>query len=99
MEVSQLQPFCPIPFMQIHEHRLLQLCLPIVYRDRVIMPVQPMDESLYRRFVDMAYVGRCLTGFTTRKHRVGVDEPERINDDFAFDGLNGVYNDSHRARV
>lgn len=76
--------------MQIHEHRLLKFCLAVVDCNRVVMTVQTMDKGLNGRFVDVANVRRCLTGFSTRDNGVRVDQSEGVDYDFALDGLNGV---------
>ena len=47
LEVAQLETFCPVAFMQIHKHRLLELRLAVIDRDGVVVPVQTMDKSLY----------------------------------------------------
>lgn len=90
LEVLQLQSFSPIPLMQIHQHGLLELRLPIRHSDRVVMPVQAMDKSLDAGLVDMSDIRSRLSRFLTHDDTVGVDESEGVNHDFALDGLDGV---------
>ena len=89
-KIPQLQALRPIPLMQIHQHRLLQLRLPIRHSDRIIMPVQSMDESLDGRLVDVPDVRCGLARFLAHDDAVRVDEAEGVDDYFAFDGLDGV---------
>ena len=53
-----------------------------------------MDEGLDGGFVEVAEVGGGLPWFLAEHEELGGDEPECVNHDFAFDGLNGV--DDHR---
>lgn len=57
------------------------------------MPVQTMYEGLYARFVQVAQVTRRLARFLAEHERLRVDKAESIDDDFAFDGLDGVDDD------
>jgi len=63
------------------------------------VPVQAVDEGLDRGLVDVPDVGRRLARFLTEDDGVGIDEPECVNDDFAFDGLDGVDDDGDGAWV
>jgi hypothetical protein len=85
--------------VQVHEHGLLELGLAVVDGDGVVVPVQAVDEALDAGLVDVPDVGRCLAGFLAEDDAVGVDEPERVDDDFALDGLDRVDDDGDRARV
>ena len=96
LEVPQPQTLRPIPLVQIHQHRLLQLRLPVVHGDRVIMPVQPMDQGLNAGLVDMTDIGCRLTGLLTSEDCMWVYESEGVNDDLSFDRLNGVDHDRDR---
>jgi hypothetical protein len=44
-------------------------------------------------------IRRCLAGLAASYDSLWVDEAEGINDDLAFDGLNGVNDDGDRPRV
>lgn len=59
------------------------------------MPIQPMNQRLNTRFVDMPNVGRRLAGFLAKDDAVRVDESECVDDDFALDGLDGVDDDCY----
>lgn len=85
--------------MQIHQHRLLELRLSVVHHDRVVVPVQAVDERLNRRLVDVPDVGCRLPWFLTKYDGVWVDEPECIDDDFSLDGLNWIDDDGDRPWV
>lgn len=99
LEVLQLQALCPIPLVQVHKHGLLQLRLPVIHRYRVVMPIEAMDERLNGRFVDMPDVRRRLAGFLTGEKHVWIDKTEGIDDDFALDGLDWVYDNCDRTGV
>lgn len=43
----------------------------------------------------MANIGGCLSGLATRNDGVRVNEAEGVDDDFPFDGLDGVNDDCH----
>ncbi len=94
LEVPQLQAFCPISLMQIHQHRLFQLRLAIIDDNRVVMSVESVDKGLNGGFVDMPDVRRRLTGFLTQDCGMGIDKAEGIDDYFAFDRLNRINDDS-----
>lgn len=57
------------------------------------MSVEAVDESLDGRLVEMSQVGGTLTRFLAEHERLWVDEPESIDDDLAFDRLDGIDND------
>jgi hypothetical protein len=81
--------------MEVHQHALLQLGLPVVDDDGVVMSVEAVDEGLDRWFVDVPDVRGRLTWFLAENDRVGVDETESVDDHLAFDGLNGVDDDGY----
>ena len=43
-EISQFQTFCPVAFVKVHQHGLLELRLPVVDSDGIIMTIETMDE-------------------------------------------------------
>ena len=57
-----------------------------------------MDEGLDRRLVEMAQVRRRLASFLPEDVGLGVDEPEGVDDDFAFDRLDGIDDNRDRSR-
>lgn len=63
------------------------------------MPVQSVNESLYRRLVDVAYVRSRLAWFLARDDGVWVDQTEGIDDDLSFDGLDRVDDNGDGSRV
>ena len=63
------------------------------------MSVQAVNQTLNARFVDMSDIGRRLARFLAEDDRVGVDQSECVDDDFAFDGLDGVDDDGDGAGV
>lgn len=58
-----------------------------------------MDESLDRGLVQVAQVAGALTRLLAHHQELRVDQSERIDDDFALDGLNRVDDDSDGSRV
>lgn len=62
------------------------------------MSVEAVDKRLDRRFVEMSQVGCTLARLLTEHERLRVDETESINNDFAFNGLNGVNDDGNSSR-
>ncbi len=46
MKVTKFETLGPVPFVQIHQHRLFQLRLAVIDNDRVIMPVQAVNQGL-----------------------------------------------------
>ena len=85
--------------MQVEQHLLLEVVLSIIDRDAVIVPVQPVDQSRNRRFVQVAQVGGGLARLLSEHERLRVDEPKAVDDDFALDRLDRVDHDAHRPRV
>lgn len=63
------------------------------------MPVEPVDQRLYTRLVQVSQITRRLTRLLPRHHVLRVDAPESVNDDFAADGLDGVDDYCHCAGV
>ena len=57
-----------------------------------------MDEGLNGRFVEVAQVGGGLARLLPEHEGLWVDEAEGIDDDFAFDGLDGVDDNGDGAR-
>lgn len=99
LEVLQLQPLRPIPLMQVHQHSLLQLRFAVRDGNRVVMPVQAVDERLDRGLVDVPDVRGCLAGLLAHDDCVRVDEPEGVDYYFALDGLDGVDDDGYGTRL
>ena len=85
--------------MQIHEHVLLELCLPVVHRNRVIVPVEAVNESLDGRFVDMTDIGCSLAGLLAGNYRLWLNEAEGVDNDLALYRLDGVNDHSHRPSI
>lgn len=46
LEILQPQSLRPVFLGQVEQHQLLQLVLPIVDRNRIIMPIQAVYQSL-----------------------------------------------------
>jgi hypothetical protein len=63
------------------------------------MPIQPMDQGLNTRFVQVADVGSGLPRFLVEQHELRVDGPESVDDYFALDGLDRVNDDGHGTLV
>lgn len=63
------------------------------------MPVQPVDQRLYTRLVQMPQIARGLTRLLAGNHILRVDASECVNDDFTADGLDRVDDDGHCAGV
>lgn len=57
-----------------------------------------MDECLYAGLVEMAQVGGGLAGFLPEHEGMWVDEAERVDNDLALYGLDGVDDDGDGAR-
>ena len=99
LKIPQLKPLRPIPLVQVHQHRLLQLRLPVRDRDRVVVAVEPVDERLDRGLVDVPDVGRRLSWFEPLQDHRRIDQPERVDDDLALHGLDRVDDDGDGAAV
>lgn len=84
-------------FVQIHQHILFQPRFPVIDADAVVVSIQAVDEGLNGWFVEMTKIGSCLSRFLTHHECLRVYEAEGIDDDFAFDGLNGVDDDGDGA--
>lgn len=65
------------------------------------MSVQSVNQGLNARFVQVAQVRCSLPWLLTHHKCLGGDEPEGVNDDFAFDRLNGIndYGDGTRGKL
>lgn len=83
--------------MQIHEHVLLEGGLSVVDADRVVMAVQTVDKRLYGGLVEMTDVRGGLAWFVAHHEGLWVDQTESVNDDFSFDGLYGIDDNSDGA--
>lgn len=62
------------------------------------MPIQSVDQGLDAGLVDVPDVRCRLTGLLASEDCMRVNEPEGVNDDLSFDGLNGVDHDRDRTR-
>ena len=51
--------------MQIHEHRLLKLSFSVVDGNRIVVPVEAMDEGLNGGFVNVTDIGGSLSGLVS----------------------------------
>lgn len=54
------------------------------------MPVQAVDEGLDGRFVEVTEIAGTLAGLLAKHQGLGVDQSERVDDDLALDGLDGI---------
>ena len=99
VEVSKLQTFCPISLVQIHQHGLLKIRLPVINCNRVIVSIQAVNEGLYRWLIDMTDIRGRLPRLSSGNDSVGIDEAEGINDYLAFHRLDGINYDSNRSCV
>ena len=90
VEIAQGETLCPVPLVKVHEHRLLELRLPVVHGDRVVVPVKSVNECLDRGLVDVPNVRRRLARLEPLEDHGGVDQPESVDHDLALHGLNGV---------
>lgn len=62
----------------------------VVDSDRVVMPVQTVDQSLNRRFVEMAQIGCGLARLLTKHQGLWVDEAESVDDNLTLNGLDRI---------
>jgi hypothetical protein len=76
--------------VQIHQHVFLQRTLAVIDANTVIVSIKTVNERLDRRLIEMPQVRCTLTGLLAKHERLWVDESESINDNFAFDRLDGV---------
>ena len=83
--------------MQIHQHVLFQPRFPVVDTDAVVVSIQAVDQRLDGWFVEMTEIGGCLSRFLAHHECLRVYEAEGIDDDFAFDGLDGIDDDGDGA--
>lgn len=54
------------------------------------MSIETVDKSLYRGLVKVTKIGSGLAGFLAKHEKLGRNESEGVDDDFAFDGLDGI---------
>lgn len=57
------------------------------------MAVEAVYQGLDGGLIEVAEVRGCLAGFLAEHEGLRVDEAERIDDDFALNGLDGVDDD------
>ena len=97
-KVPQLEAFRPVPLMQIHKHRLFQLSLSVVYDDRVVLPVEAMNESLDGWFGNVSDIRRRLPRFNP-SHGTWGHEAERVDDHLTLHRLDRIYHDGNRTGI
>mmetsp|Transcript_46170 Transcript_46170/g.143021 ORF Transcript_46170/g.143021 Transcript_46170/m.143021 type:complete len:272 (+) Transcript_46170:250-1065(+) len=95
LEAVELQAVLPLLPAQVQQHLLLQVVLPVVDGDGVVVPVQAVDERRDRRLVEVPDVGGRLAGLLAKHQHLVVDEPEAVDDDLTLDGLYRVHHDPH----
>eukprot|EP01018_Ginkgo_biloba_P034745 Gb_24819 [translate_table: standard] len=59
------------------------------------MPIQTMDQSLNRWFIEMPKIRSCLSGLLTKHHSLWIDQPECINHNLSLHTLNGINHHSN----
>ena len=96
-EVVHLQRLGPDLLVQVHQHVLFQPGFPVVDANAVVMPVEAVDQRLDGGFVQVSEVRRRLPRLVAHHQGLWVDEPEGVDDHFAFDGLDGVHDDGDGA--
>ena len=92
--LAHLQPCGPVLLVQIHEHLLLQIVLPPVDHQRVVVSVQAVDAGLDGRLLQEADVGSRLSRLCVYSHHQLVlpsDHAECVNDHFSLHALHGVH--------
>ena len=77
------------------------LSFSVVDGNRIVVPVEAMDEGLNGGFVNVTDIGGSLSGLVSHNNAVWVDKSERIDNDFAFvfDRLDRVNYDCNRTSV
>mmetsp|Transcript_10239 Transcript_10239/g.21461 ORF Transcript_10239/g.21461 Transcript_10239/m.21461 type:complete len:286 (+) Transcript_10239:190-1047(+) len=93
------KPRRPILLIQIHEHLLLQLILPVINHNRIIMPIQPMNQCLNRRFMQMPNIRGSLPRLLPQHHQLGINQPKTIDDHLPLDRLNRIHHQRHRPGI
>ena len=83
--------------MEVHEHAFLERRLAVTDANTIIMAIQAMNKCLDGGFIEVTEVGGGLAGFLAQHEGLRVDEAEGVDDDFAFDGLDGVDDDGDGA--
>mmetsp|Transcript_3158 Transcript_3158/g.12678 ORF Transcript_3158/g.12678 Transcript_3158/m.12678 type:complete len:233 (+) Transcript_3158:326-1024(+) len=99
VEGLQQQAFRPSAPVQVHEHLLLQLVLPVVDHNGVVVAVEAVDQRLDAGLVQLAHVARGLPRLLAQHHQLRVNEAEAVDHHFALHALDGIHHESHRARV
>jgi len=84
--------------VQVHEHVFLEMGFLVIDSYAIVVAVEAMDEGLNGGFVEVAEVGGGLPRFLAEHQELRGDEPKCVDDDFAFDGLDGVDDDCDGAR-
>jgi len=78
---------------------LLQLILAVVDHNGVVMPIQPVDQSLDTGLVQVTDVGSGLPRFLIEQHELRVDGSESVDDYLALNGLDRVDHHGHGTLV
>mmetsp|Transcript_37370 Transcript_37370/g.45064 ORF Transcript_37370/g.45064 Transcript_37370/m.45064 type:complete len:277 (-) Transcript_37370:411-1241(-) len=99
LKILHGQPIGPIPLVQIHEHLLLQLLLPIINHDGIIMTIQSVDQRLNAGFVQMPDIAGGLSRFLPQHHQLRIDQSKTINHNFPLHRLNRIHHQRHRPRI
>ena len=99
IEVAQFQTLCPIPFVQIHEHRLLELRFAIVHCNGVIVTIQPVNQGLNGRLVDVTNVRGCLSRLTAGDDSCLADKSECVDHNLSLHRLNWINDDRNCAGI
>mmetsp|Transcript_59061 Transcript_59061/g.103359 ORF Transcript_59061/g.103359 Transcript_59061/m.103359 type:complete len:273 (+) Transcript_59061:351-1169(+) len=93
IKIYKLQSIGPLFPAEVEKHLLLKVVLSVVDGNRIVVPVQTVDEACQGWLVEMANVGSCLTWLLSEHHSLLANEPKAINDDLALHGLDRVHDD------
>mmetsp|Transcript_13927 Transcript_13927/g.34321 ORF Transcript_13927/g.34321 Transcript_13927/m.34321 type:complete len:229 (+) Transcript_13927:118-804(+) len=99
LEVLQHQARRPRLLAQVEQHALLQLVLPVVDGDGVVVAVEAVDERLDGGLVEVAQVGGGLARLLAEHHGLGADQAERVNHHLALHTLHRVHHHCHCSLV
>merc|ERR1712139_506663 len=95
-EVLEAQAREPLALVQVQEHLLLQLVLAVRDVERVVLPVQAVDDGGEARLLEVPEVGRRLARLLANDQELRVRAAEAVDHHLPLHGLDRVNDDAHR---
>mmetsp|Transcript_3142 Transcript_3142/g.7971 ORF Transcript_3142/g.7971 Transcript_3142/m.7971 type:complete len:340 (-) Transcript_3142:11-1030(-) len=99
LEVSSLETVRPVLLVKVHKHLLLELALAVRNRDGIVVPVQPVDQSLYGGLVEVPD-DRCgLPGLLPQHDHLRVDAAKSVDHHLPLHALDRIHHHRHGTLV